>query len=358
MEYQLNAGPVVNETMVLSNTIYAEDTVFYTFTATADLSTNGTHNLNAWTAYATDVMNTNDTISGFSIKNPYPLFDTDTVTFENNVAVLDSTILWDNIESEASVSNASASSSTFALRLTGGDPLNSGITPDLDTNGFWSNNLEFAASAKFCVDATSWVGAHMQFDLRQTMSKVYALQFGQPIPQASSFRVVVNGTQIGGTFNPTTETNDPFTTQYFNLNAYAGTQFEVVLESRMGFSEAADPTATFPFNSEGDNAYVDNILFSQTPLSIDDKVVVLENVQLYPNPNNGEFVLSFIANNPETSRIEILDVLGNVVLSQNTNISKGFNQVKMDISNQANSVYFVKVISENGSYAVKRIVKK
>ncbi len=39
------------------------------------------------------------------------------------------------------------------------------------------------------------------------------------------------------------------------------------------------------------------------------------------------------------------------------NVNVGFNQVKMDISNQANSVYFVKVISDNGSYVVKRIVK-
>lgn len=35
------------------------------------------------------------------------------------------------------------------------NPINSGITPNLDTVGFWLHNIEFAAEAKFCVDATT-----------------------------------------------------------------------------------------------------------------------------------------------------------------------------------------------------------
>jgi Zn-dependent metalloprotease len=355
LEYQLDGGTVVNETFVLPNTLYAEDSAFYSFSTPIDLSVNGTHSLSAWSAYSPDVMNINDTILDVQIKNPFPLFDTDTVTFENNIAVLDSTILTDNIESEASISNASSSTGNYALRLTGGDPLNSGITPDLDSNGFWSNNIEFAATAKFCVDASSWSGAYMQFDLRQTMSKVYNLQFGQLIPQASSFRVVVDGTQIGGTYNPITEINDPFTTQTLNLNSYAGTQFEVIFETRMGFSEAADPLAGFPFNSEGDNAYVDNILFSQTPVSINENEII-ENVNIYPNPNKGLFVITFESINDQNTTIEIYDMLGNLVMNQNNKINVGFNQLKINISNYPNSIYFVKVVSEKGSY-IERVVK-
>lgn len=355
LEFQLNAGPVVNEMVTLSNTLYAEDTLYYTFTNTVDLSANGTHNLDVWSAYSTDAINTNDSLFGFSIKHPYVLFDTDTVTFENNVAVLDTTILWDNIESDASVSNASSSTGTYALRLTGGDPINSGITPDLDSNNFWQKNMEFASFAKFCVDATGWTGTWMQFDLRQTMSKVYAVQFGQPIPQASSLRVVVNGNQIGGTYNPTTETNDPFTTQFADLSAYAGTQFEVVFESRMGFSEAADPTSTFPFNSEGDNAYIDNILFSQSPLSVED-IDVVENVKVYPNPNKGKFEIAFTSSTNQNGVIEIFDVLGNVVETQKQQYRIGFNKVSLDISAYPNSVYIVRLTSEKGSYTT-RILK-
>lgn len=353
LEYSLNAGPVVNETVTLSNTLYAEDTLYYTFTTPVDLSVNGTHNLDVWSAYSTDAINNNDTVSGFTIKHPFVLFDTDTVTFENNVAVLDTTILWDNVESTADVSNEFASTGNYSLRLTGGDPINSGITPDLDTNNFWNNNMEFAASAKFCVDATGWTGTWMQFDLKQTMSMVYSIQFGQSVPQASSMRLVVNGNQIGGTYNPTTESNDPFTTHSIDLSAYAGTQFEVVFESRMGFSKSADPTSFI--GSEGDNAFVDNILFSQMPLSINEQKII-DNVVIYPNPNKGQFEISFTSNNNQNGVVEVIDVLGNLVQQQSKQLKTGFNKLAIDISNQANSIYFVRIVTNEGNYT-SRIIK-
>lgn len=353
LEYQLNTGPIISEIVTLTNTLYAEDTLYYTFTNTVDLSVNGTYNLDVWTAYTADAINNNDTLAGFSIKHPYVLFNTDTVTFENNTAVLDTTILRDNTQSIADITNKSASTGNYALRLTGGDPINSGITPDLDTNNFWNNNMEFAALAKFCVDATGWTGTWMQFDLRQTMSKVYNIQFGQTIPQASSMRLVVNNNQIGGTYNPATEVNDPFVTHFIDLSAYAGTQFEVVFESRMGFSEAADP-ASF-FGSEGDNAYIDNILFSQTPLSVEN-IKIVENVKVYPNPNKGKFEIAFTSSNNQNGVIEIYDVLGNVVYLQKQKYNTGYNKVQLDISTYPNSVYMIRLISEKGSHTV-RILK-
>lgn len=354
LEYQLNGGLVVNETVTLGNTLYAEDTLYYTFTNTVDLSGNGTHNLDAWAAYGADNINGNDTLSGTTIKHPYPLFDTDTVTFEDNVAVLDTMILTNNIESAANVSAASASTGNYALRLTGGDPINSGITPDLDTTNFWNKNMEFAAMAQFCVDATGWTGAFMQFDLRQTMSMVYALQFGQPVPEASSMRLVVNGNQIGGTYNPATETSDPFTTHYVNLNAYAGTQFEVVFESRMGFRQSADPAALF--GSEGDNAYIDNILFSQMPLSVDENTSI-NGFDVYPNPNNGEFTISINTTSNEVVNVFVYDVLGNVVSVRQHDLEKGMNALKMNLDQQAKGVYLIKVIAEKETFT-SRVIKE
>ena len=277
------------------------------------------------------------------------------VTFEDNVNVLDTMILTSNIQSDVSVSNASAAWGDYAIRMTGGDPINSGITPDLDSNNFWSNNIAFASFAKFCVDATGWAGAGMYFELRQTMSKVYSIQFGQPIPAASSLRVVVNGTQIGGVYNPATETSDPFVTEAVDLNAYAGTQFEVVFETRMGFSEAADPMSGFPFNSEGDNAYIDNVRFSQYGVSVEEHEII-ENMGLYPNPNNGTFSMEFNSANNQEVKLEIYNVLGSIVLSENKLMSEGLNKIDIDISNQTKGIYFVKLTTNSNSH-IARVVK-
>ncbi len=351
--FQLNGGTVVMETLTLGTTLFAEDTVVYTFTNPVDLSTNGTHSLDAWTAFAIDNINGNDAINGYSIKHPFPLFDNDVVTFENSTAVLDTTILINNIESDVSVSNASAATGNFALRMTGGDPLNSGITPNLDTANFWSNNMEFAAFSKFCVDATGWTAASLSFDLRQTMSQAYNFQFGQSIPAASSLRIVVNGTQIGGTYNPVTEIGDPFVTQSVNLNAYAGTQFEMVFETRMGFSEAADPLSIL--GSEGDNAYIDNIVFSQTPVGVEEHDVI-ENLGVYPNPNAGVFVIEFISNGNQEVELELYNMLGSVVVSKTKSVASGTNRLNVNIANQPNGIYFVKLTSGKSTY-ISKVVK-
>tara|TARA_B100000809_G_scaffold190766_1_gene189401 strand:- start:220 stop:3420 length:3201 start_codon:yes stop_codon:yes gene_type:complete len=355
VNYQLNGGTVVNETITLVNVLYAGEVLNYTFTAPADLSAKGTYSLDVSTAFSIDTINGNNTIAGHSVKNPFGLVVDVPVTFENNTVVLDSMLMLDNIESDIAVSNISAASGNYALRMTGGDPLNSGITPDLDSTNFWSKNMEFATSATFCVDATTWPTANLNFDLRQTLSKTYAFQFGQPLPQASSLRVVVNGNQVGGTYNPVTETGDPFANKSINLDAYAGTQFELVFEARMGFSQAADPTGGFPFNSEGDNAYIDNIVFSQT-VGIEEQNQ-LEEVNVYPNPTNGKFVLSFVANELQSSTIEIYDVLGKIVISQKNTINIGFNEVVIDLSNQPNNVYILKLTSESENH-VSRIIKR
>jgi Zn-dependent metalloprotease len=352
LAYQLNASPIVSETFVLGTTLYSEDTAYYAFTTNVDLSTHGSYNLKVWTAYATDVMNNNDTLANYKIKNPFPLSDVDTVTFESTVAVLDTTILTTNSQSVITVSNTYAAKGSYSLRMSGGDPINSGITPDLDSNGFWSNNIPYAAYAKFCVDATTWTSAYMQFDLKQTLSKVYNLQFGQFIPQASSLRVVVNGTQMGGTFNPATETSDPFSKKSFNLNAYAGTQFEVVFETRMGFKQSADPTAML--GSKGDNAFIDNILFTQTPVSVE-SIEALENIELYPNPTKGMFSLAYNSINNQQVVIEIYDMLGRNILVENKSITKGLNTINIDITNQTNGIYFVKVTSNDMSNTIRMI---
>jgi Zn-dependent metalloprotease len=350
--YQLDGGSIISETFILGNTIYSEDTAYYTFSNSVDLTSNGTHSLDAWTAFSPDTMNGNNTIVGHSIKHPYPLFDNDKVTFENNVVVLDTMILSSSIESDISVSNASASTGNYALRMTGGDPINSGIIPDSDTTNFWNKNLEFAAYAKFCVDATGWPAASLYFDLRQTMSMVYSLQFGQAVPQASSLRIVVDGTQIGGMYNPTTETSDPFITQAINLNAYAGTQFELVFESRMGFSEAADPTSLL--GSEGDNAYIDNIVFSQYAVGIE-KNRLIEDIGVFPNPNNGIFSIQFSSNNNKDVKLEILNVIGSVVNSEIKSVTTGLNHFDVSISNQNSGIYLVKLTTGERTYITKII---
>jgi hypothetical protein len=71
-------------------------------------------------------------------------------------------------------------------------------------------------------------------------------------------------------------------------------------------------------------------------------------VTIYPNPNNGNFVVTTTEN---TNSIIVTDILGNVLLSVTpTNIS-----TNITLSAQPSGVYFIKAIA-NGTQTVKRII--
>lgn len=171
------------------------------------------------------------------------------------------------------------------------------------------------------------------------------------VPEASSLRVVVNGVQVSPNYRPTTESSDPFTLKTLNLSAFVGTEFEVVFETRMGFSKAADPTSGFPFLSQGDNAFVDNIIFSEFPVGVEENNPKLATL-IYPNPSNGKVTLQ-LNNKNKIVTIEVLNVVGEVVYS----LTKNWSKIDIDLSNQPNGIYLLKVMT-NEQQTVEKIIKQ
>ena len=114
------------------------------------------------------------------------------------------------------------------------------------------------------------------------------------------------------------------------------------------------PTNTTQYTVTGSNAY--NCTNSDT-LSI--KTVncttgIAQNagstaqIVVYPNPNNGSFIVT-TTENAET--IVVTDVLGNALLT----VTPGSTTTSINLGAQPNGIYFVKVIG-NGTQMVKRIV--
>lgn len=77
----------------------------------------------------------------------------------------------------------------------------------------------------------------------------------------------------------------------------------------------------------------------------------IEGLEVYPNPNSGEFTVEL--NNGLAKTIEVVDVTGRIIsLTSSTD-----NQVKMNITNLSNGVYYVKVKSDN-AVEVLKVVKQ
>jgi PKD repeat protein len=75
--------------------------------------------------------------------------------------------------------------------------------------------------------------------------------------------------------------------------------------------------------------------------------------KLYPNPNNGEF---YISSNASINNVEVYDLLGKNIYS--SNVVKT-NNLKLDLNNEPNGIYFVKVSDVlNNLKTFKIILKK
>ena len=150
-----------------------------------------------------------------------------------------------DIHSDASLdAGAGAFSSDFGILLTGGDSgdgWTGGSTSTTETQA-WVDNVTHQSAVTISVDATAETIVILTFDLKQTYS--YGATY-------SNFRVTVDGAQIGATLRPTTANADPFVNQYYDLSAFAGTNFVLKLEHSGKYNEA--------FAAPGDQSMIDNI---------------------------------------------------------------------------------------------------
>ena len=150
-----------------------------------------------------------------------------------------------DIYSDASLdAGAAAFASDFGILLTGGDSGTgwTGGGSDTTETEAWVDNVTHQSAVSITVDATAETVVVLTFDLKQTYS--YGAKY-------SNFRVTANGTQIGGTLNPTTAGADSFVNQYYDLSAYAGTSFNLKLEHSGKYNAA--------YSAPGDQSLIDNI---------------------------------------------------------------------------------------------------
>ena len=101
--------------------------------------------------------------------------------------------------------------------------------------------------------------------------------------------------------------------------------------------------------------------FNTSRSNLKDKAAIIANsigddnsfVKIYPNPNNGEFVIENFSSSATHYQIEIFDILGNMVYNKEMS---GLKKMKLDISGRSQGIYFVKVLSGEKQGVVKKII--
>ena len=79
--------------------------------------------------------------------------------------------------------------------------------------------------------------------------------------------------------------------------------------------------------------------------------------KLYPNPNNGEFVIEFNLNEIPEASLQILDIRGRLLLTQSI-INTG-NLIRIDNTNFENGIYFINInVNSKNLWVSKYIINK
>jgi len=85
---------------------------------------------------------------------------------------------------------------------------------------------------------------------------------------------------------------------------------------------------------------------------------VINNLNFYPNPAKNTLSFSVESVQAGEGILEIFNFSGKLVSSLNTNLTDGFNQISLDITDWQSGVYFAKLALPNGEQQVGKVIKK
>lgn len=91
-------------------------------------------------------------------------------------------------------------------------------------------------------------------------------------------------------------------------------------------------------------------------LSSDENLIV-EELKMFPNPNNGKFHLKFNLPNKANTNIRVFDTNGKEVYSETLKKFSGEYDKDIDISKNGKGIYFINVSQEDNQYSKKIIIE-
>lgn len=306
VSYSVNGGTIVSE--VITDTIAPGDTIVYTFTTPADLSSPGNYDILSYVALSGDGNTLNDT-TGISTISAAP----NTVIYNMGFELLDdfsaySVIDVDGDGIDVDIVDTYARTGTYALRF----PATVGMDRD---NWIFTNCFDFLASNTY--NLSFW------FQLFNSSPPAVPYTLEVYIGATPSIPAM---TLLGTAVNPSD-------TLYANFNS--------------DFTVPSDGNYYIAFRAFGsnitNNTRIDDITVDFA-IGIN-SASLSESVIVYPNPSQGKI---FVVNKGITgsaASINVMNTVGQVVATINSN---NFANETIDLSTQPDGLYTVQVRTATG----------
>jgi hypothetical protein len=83
-----------------------------------------------------------------------------------------------------------------------------------------------------------------------------------------------------------------------------------------------------------------------------------QTLNLYPNPNSGNFRVEFEVEGEKEVELRIISILGQTVYQSKPSHASGKYNVEIDLSSQAAGVYILQITTDDGTVSRRVTVRK
>ncbi|HEY1040431.1 MAG TPA: PKD domain-containing protein [Bacteroidia bacterium] len=123
-------------------------------------------------------------------------------------------------------------------------------------------------------------------------------------------------------------------------------------------SSTCDSSAAFRMSQQmSTNSIIGSLTVTAPAVGIAQNNSVLVETKVFPNPMTDASVLTFNSSLAANAKVEVVNVLGAVVASENVMITKGNNEIKLNTGSLVNGVYYINVIAENRVLQTVKAIK-
>jgi hypothetical protein len=303
---KLDNGTAVTENV--TDTITTGSDYVYTFTATADLSAPGMHTLKAYVSVPGDSNSVNDTLQSSFFNGPH------VVDYSNSYT--------NGFEPTDDLSG-------YFIE----DSNNDSVTWEID-NTFKHSGLYSARMTGIAAD--DWL---LTTCLDLDSAKVYNLEYYYRTSSTSTqalLEIYIGDVQVSGGMNQVIQSSTQIHNAFF-------------LPATAVFSPSIPGTYYIGFHVSKEDSLVgiwlDDINLTTDSGNVGIKKTDKMDVSVFPNPSSGIVTIHSSAATKNGCTIEVLNPVGQLVYTKTLSSLNNFN---VDLINQPNGIYSIRVISEKG----------
>jgi len=81
-----------------------------------------------------------------------------------------------------------------------------------------------------------------------------------------------------------------------------------------------------------------------------------DQMQIAPNPNNGNFVVNYTSAKNQKVNVKLIDMLGQVVYTNELKVTSGINPIEINVQNLKKGIYLFEYVTEKGKQTEKLVI--